>query len=53
MMAVLMEMLSYPFLVRALVGGLCIALCASLLGVSLVDVYKRQGLTRILRLAAE
>lgn len=36
MMAVLMEMLSYPFLVRALVGGLCIALCASLLGVSLV-----------------
>ena len=35
-MAVLMEMLSYPFLVRALVGGLCIALCASLLGVSLV-----------------
>ena len=35
-MAVLMEMLSYPFLVRALVGGLCIAFCASLLGVSLV-----------------
>lgn len=35
-MAVLMEMLSYPFLVRAMVGGLCIALCASLLGVSLV-----------------
>ena len=35
-MAVLMEMLSYPFLGRALVGGLCIALCASLLGVSLV-----------------
>lgn len=35
-MAVLAEMLSYPFLVRALVGGLCISLCASLLGVSLV-----------------
>ena len=35
-MAVLMEMLSYPYLVRALEGGLCIALCASLLGVSLV-----------------
>ncbi len=35
-MAVIMEMLSYPFLVRALIGGLCISLCASLLGVSLV-----------------
>lgn len=35
-MAVIMEMLSYPFIVRALVGGLCISLCASLLGVSLV-----------------
>lgn len=35
-MAVLAEMLSYPFIVRALVGGLCISLCASLLGVSLV-----------------
>lgn len=35
-MAVIMEMLSYPFLVRALVGGICISLCASLLGVSLV-----------------
>lgn len=36
MMRVLAEMLSYPFIVRALVGGLCISLCASLLGVSLV-----------------
>ena len=35
-MALLQEMLSYPFIVRALVGGLCISLCASLLGVSLV-----------------
>ncbi len=30
------EMLSYPFLVRALAGGLLVSLCASLLGVSLV-----------------
>lgn len=30
------EMLSYPFLVRALVGGILVSLCASLLGVSLV-----------------
>ena len=30
------EMLSYPFLVRALVVGLLVSLCASLLGVSLV-----------------
>ena len=30
------EMLSYPFLVRALVGGSLISLCAALLGVSLV-----------------
>lgn len=30
------EMLSYPFLVRALIGGLFVSLCASLLGVSLV-----------------
>lgn len=35
-MHVIFEMLSYPFLVRALIGGLCISLCASLLGVSLV-----------------
>ena len=35
-MAVIGEMLSYPFLVRALVGGILISLCASLLGVSLV-----------------
>ncbi len=35
-MRVLAEMLSYPFLVRALVGGTLISLCASLLGVSLV-----------------
>lgn len=30
------EMLSYPFLVRALAGGIMVSLCASLLGVSLV-----------------
>lgn len=30
------EMLSYPFIVRALLGGVCVSLCASLLGVSLV-----------------
>ena len=35
-MEVLKEMLSYPFLVRALVGGILVSLCASLLGVSLV-----------------
>ncbi len=28
------EMLSYPFLVRALAGGILVSLCASLLGVS-------------------
>ncbi len=36
MMDVILEMLSYPFLVRALVGGILVSLCASLLGVSLV-----------------
>lgn len=35
-MAMILEMLSYPFLVRALVGGILVSLCASLLGVSLV-----------------
>ncbi|PNV59028.1 ABC transporter [Clostridium sp. chh4-2] len=35
-MNVIREMLSYPFLVRALVGGILVSLCASLLGVSLV-----------------
>ncbi|MEY8394829.1 metal ABC transporter permease [Lachnospiraceae bacterium 45-P1] len=35
-MELLREMLSYPFIVRALIGGLFISLCASLLGVSLV-----------------
>ena len=35
-MSVISEMLSYPFLVRALVGGMLVSLCASLLGVSLV-----------------
>jgi len=33
---VLSEMLSYPFMVRALFGGMLVSLCASLLGVSLV-----------------
>lgn len=36
MIRVLLEMLSYPFLVRALTVGLLVSLCASLLGVSLV-----------------
>lgn len=35
-MSLIREMLSYPFLVRALAGGALVALCASLLGVSLV-----------------
>ena len=35
-MELLREMLSYPFIVRALISGLFISLCASLLGVSLV-----------------
>ena len=35
-MTILSEMLSYPFLVRALAGGMLVSLCASLLGVSLV-----------------
>ncbi len=32
----ILEMLSYPFLVRAFLGGALVSLCASLLGVSLV-----------------
>lgn len=35
-MQTIIEMLSYPFLVRALVVGALVSLCASLLGVSLV-----------------
>ena len=35
-MNVLSEILSYPFMVRALFGGMLVSLCASLLGVSLV-----------------
>lgn len=35
-MSVITEMLSYPFMVRALIGGTLVSLCASLLGVSLV-----------------
>ena len=35
-MNVLSEMLSYPFMVRALFGGMLVSLCASLLGVSRV-----------------
>ncbi|NBH73679.1 metal ABC transporter permease [Clostridiaceae bacterium] len=35
-MAMMREMLSYPFLVRALLGGVLVSLCAALLGVSLV-----------------
>ena len=36
-MGLLLEMFSYPFLVRAMIGGICISLCASLLGVSLAE----------------
>lgn len=36
MIDLLKEMMSYPFLVRAVVVGVMVALCASLLGVSLV-----------------
>lgn len=35
-MNIIAEMMSYPFLVRALTGGILVSLCASLLGVSLV-----------------
>ena len=35
-MKMIQEMLSYPFLVRALFGGVLVSLCAALLGVSLV-----------------
>ncbi|MDO5418222.1 MAG: metal ABC transporter permease [Lachnospiraceae bacterium] len=35
-MSLIAEMLSYPFLVRAFIGGILVSLCASLLGVSLV-----------------
>ena len=30
-MGIISEMLSYPFMVRALIGGLLVSLCASLL----------------------
>ncbi len=36
MLNLLLEMLSYPFLVRAMAVGLLVSLCASLLGVSMV-----------------
>lgn len=36
MVNIFMEMLSYPFLVRALLVGIFVSLCAALLGVSLV-----------------
>ena len=35
-MTQLLEMLQYPFLVRALAAGLMVSLCAALLGVRLV-----------------
>ncbi len=35
-MKLILEMLSYPFLVRAFAGGILVSLCAALLGVSLV-----------------
>ena len=33
-MKILMEMMSYPFLVRALIVGVLVSLCAALLGTS-------------------
>ena len=36
MIDTLIEMLSYPFMVRAFVVGILVALCSALLGVSLV-----------------
>lgn len=36
MMEIIVEMFSYPFLVRAFIVGLLVSLCASMLGVSLV-----------------
>ena len=36
MIRIITEMLSYPFLVRALICGVLLSVCASLLGVSLV-----------------
>lgn len=36
MINIIQEMLSYPFLVRALIVGILVSLCAALLGVSLV-----------------
>lgn len=35
-MNIISEMMTYPFIVRALIGGVLVSLCASLLGVSLV-----------------
>ena len=35
-MSMIREMMSYPFMVRALFGGMMVSLCAALLGVSLV-----------------
>ena len=35
-MSIISEMMSYTFIVRALIGGVLVSLCASLLGVSLV-----------------
>ena len=36
MIDLIREMLSYPFLVRSMVVGILVSLCAALLGVSLV-----------------
>ena len=36
MLSILIKMMSYPFLVRALIVGILVSLCASLLGASLV-----------------
>ena len=36
MMDIFIEMISYPFMVRAIIVGCLVSLCASLLGTSLV-----------------
>ena len=47
MMELLREMLSYPFIVRALTGGLLISLCASLLGVLKLYSMIGDGLSHV------
>ena len=48
MIDLIREMLSYPFLVRSMVVGILVSLCAALLGVSLV-LNRRRLIPRGLR----